>query len=121
VRLPAAVRREIQLPTDLQARCAPSPVPELHSREALAPVFADLNQDDATTHFIGQSTIFTLSNNRGTGEAYCLAHHVTAKGGNQRLMLASLRYYDTFVKVDGVWLFAERLLYVNWVDERALS
>ena len=36
-------------------------------------------------------------------------------------MLASLRYYDTFVKVDGVWLFAERLLYVNWVDERALS
>jgi hypothetical protein len=25
------------------------------------------------------------------------------------------------VKRDGVWLFAERLLYVDWVDERALS
>jgi len=36
-------------------------------------------------------------------------------------MLASLRYYDTFVKLDGVWMFAERLLYVDWVDERALS
>ncbi len=36
-------------------------------------------------------------------------------------MLASLRYYDTFVKRDDVWLFAERLLYVDWVDERALS
>jgi len=36
-------------------------------------------------------------------------------------MLASLRYNDTFVKRDGVWLFAERLLYVDWVDERALS
>jgi hypothetical protein len=36
-------------------------------------------------------------------------------------MLASLRYNDTFVKVDGTWLFAERLLYVIWVDERALS
>jgi hypothetical protein len=99
----------------------PKPSQELHSREALAPVFAELNQYDATTHFVGQSTIFTLTNERGTGEAYCLAHHVTVKAGNRRLMLASLRYYDTFVKLDGVWLFAERLLYVDWVDERALS
>jgi hypothetical protein len=36
-------------------------------------------------------------------------------------MVASLRYGDTFVKTDGVWLFSERLLYVDWVDERALS
>jgi hypothetical protein len=55
------------------------------------------------------------------GEAYCLPHHVTVNGGNGHLMLASLRYYDTFVKMDGAWLFAERLLYVDWVDERALS
>ncbi|HUE64340.1 MAG TPA: nuclear transport factor 2 family protein [Rhizomicrobium sp.] len=97
------------------------PSQELHSREALAPVFADLNQYDATTHFVGQSTIFTLTESRGTGETYCLAHHVTVKGANRRLMLASLRYNDTFVKLDGEWLFAERLLYVDWVDERALT
>ena len=35
----------------------PTPSMELHSREALAPVFADLNKYDATTHFVGQSTI----------------------------------------------------------------
>ena len=35
--------------------------------------------------------------------------------------VASLRYLDTFVKRDGAWLFAERLLHVDWVDERALS
>jgi hypothetical protein len=99
----------------------PKPSQELHSREALAPVFAELNQYDATTHFVGQSTIFTLTNDRGTGEAYCLAHHVTVKGGNRRLMVASLRYHDTFVKLDGVWMFAERQLCVDWVDERALS
>ena len=98
----------------------PTPSQELHSREALAPVFADLNKYDATTHFVGQSTIFTLTSERATGEAYCLAHHVTVKGGKRRLMLASLRYYDTFVKMDGIWLFAERLLYVDWVDERPL-
>src|ERR1700761_7909780 len=54
---------------------APKPSQELHSREALAPVFADLNKYDATTHFIGQSTLFTLEDDRAIGEAYCLAHH----------------------------------------------
>ena len=98
----------------------PAPSQELYSREALAPVFADLNQYDATTHFVGQCTIFTLTSDRGTGETYCLAHHVTLEGGKRRLMVASLRYLDTFVKTEGEWLFMERLLYVDWVDERPL-
>src|SRR5580698_4157088 len=58
----------------------PTPSQVLKSREALAPVFADLNKYDATTHFVGQSTVFTLTNGRATGEAYCLAHHVTVHG-----------------------------------------
>jgi ketosteroid isomerase-like protein len=99
----------------------PLPSQELHAREALAPVFADLNKYDATTHFVGQSTIFSLTADRATGEAYCLAHHVTAGDGKRRLMIASLRYLDTFAKIDGAWLFAERLLYVDWLEERALS
>jgi hypothetical protein len=99
----------------------PTPSQELHSREALAPVFADLNTYDATTHFVGQSTIFALTSDRATGEAYCLAHHVTVDGKERRLMVASLRYFDTFVKIGGAWLFAERQLYVDWVDERPLS
>jgi len=98
----------------------PTPSQELHSREALAPVFADLNKYDATMHFVGQSTILTLTPDNGTGEAYCLAHHLTLEGGKRSLMIAALRYYDTFVKVDGAWLFAERLLYVDWIEERAL-
>jgi SnoaL-like domain len=98
-----------------------TPAQELTSREALAPVFADLNKYDATTHFVGQSTIFMLTNERATGEAYCLAHHVIVDGEKRRLMVASLRYQDTFLKMDGSWLFAERLLYVDWLEERALS
>src|SRR6201984_2996689 len=99
----------------------PIPSQELHSREALAPVFADLNKYDATTHFVGQSTILSLTGERATGEAYCLAHHVTIDDGKRRLMVASLRYLDTFAKTDGSWLFAERKLYVDWMEERALS
>src|ERR1700730_11262100 len=42
----------------------PTPSQELHSREALAPVFAALNQYAATTHFVGQGTITSLSDDR---------------------------------------------------------
>jgi len=99
----------------------PKPSQELHSREALASVFADLNKYDATMHFVGQSTILSLEADRGTGEAYCLAHHLTIEGKKRKLMIAALRYNDTFVKVDGAWFFAERLLYVDWIEERVLS
>jgi ketosteroid isomerase-like protein len=97
------------------------PSQELHSREALAPVFADLNKYTATMHFVGQSTILSLTANRGTGEAYCLAHHLTIEGEKRQLMIAALRYLDTFVKIDGAWSFSERLLYVDWLEERSLS
>ena len=99
----------------------PTPSMDLRSRDALAPVFADLNKYDVTTHFVGQSTIETLTSDRATGEAYCLAHHVTVTGDQRRLMVASLRYLDAFAKIDGAWFFSERLLYVDWVDERPLS
>jgi len=97
------------------------PSQELHSREALAPVFADLNQYAATMHFLGQTTILTLTGDRGTGETYCMPHHLTIAGEKWRLMIAALRYLDTFVKMDGAWLFEERRLYVDWIEERALS
>jgi hypothetical protein len=86
---------------------------ELRSRDALAPVFADLNKYDATTHFVGQSTIFSLTDAKATGESYCLAHHVSVADGKRHLMIASLRYLDMFVREDGGWLFAERRLYVT--------
>src|SRR6201999_675710 len=47
----------------------------LHGRDALAPVFDDLNRYQATTHFNGQSTI-VLDGNRATGESYTMAHHL---------------------------------------------
>ena len=91
---------------------------ELHGRQSLAPVFDALNAYAATMHFNGQSTI-DLDGDRATGESYCLAHHLTENtDGSRTLMVASIRYLDTFVKHDGNWLFAERRLMVNWTDTR---
>jgi SnoaL-like domain len=102
----------------LHERQGPEAVAGTAFARDLAPVFDDLNKYDATTHFVGQSTILTLTGDRATGEAYCLAHHVTVNGDKRTLMVASLRYNDTFVKINGAWLFAERLLYVDWIDDR---
>jgi hypothetical protein len=93
------------------------PTQELSGREALTPVFEALNNYQATMHFNGQSTI-TLDGDRATGESYCIAHHLFTEGGERKLMVAHLRYDDTFVKVDGAWLFGERNLYVDWTETR---
>ena len=91
----------------------------LYGRNALAPVFAALNQYQTTTHFNGQSTA-DLHGDQATGETYCIAHHLTVDGENRTLMLASIRYLDQFAKVGGEWLFSERKLRVDWTDTRAL-
>ena len=93
------------------------PTQVLDGREALTPVFDGLNRYQATVHFNGQSTI-ALDGERATGESYCIAHHLFTENGERKLMIAWLRYGDTFVKVDGAWLFAERKLYVDWIETR---
>ena len=96
---------------------AAEPSQELHSREDLAPVFAHLNVYQATTHFNGQSTL-AVEGDRANGETYCLAHHLSVADGQRTLMIASIRYLDTFSKRDGAWLFAERKLMVDWIETR---
>lgn len=95
------------------------PSDDLHGREALTPVFENLNTYEVTTHFNGQSTV-RLDGDRATGETYCLAHHVYSADGGRKLMLASLRYRDTFTKDEGTWRFGERRLYVDWTDTRTV-
>lgn len=96
-----------------------NPTQEVHSRESLAPVFENLKSYKMTTHFNGQSTV-QLDGSRATGVSYCLAHHVSAGVGKDSLMVASIRYLDTFAKQDGEWYFAERSLMVDWVENRPL-
>ena len=89
----------------------------IDGREGLTPVFEDLRQYQATTHFNGQSTV-TLDGDRATGLSYTIAHHLYTVDGVRMIMIASLRYRDTFVKIDGAWLFAERNLLLDWSETR---
>jgi SnoaL-like domain len=96
------------------------PTEDLHSREQLTPVFDALNQYEVTMHFNGQSTM-SLDGERATGETYCIAHHVFSPEGDRKIMLAYLRYLDSFVKQGGTWLFTERNLYLEFSDTRTLG
>src|SRR6478736_9279313 len=89
----------------------------LEGREALTPVFADLNRYEATTHFNGQSTV-QIDGDHATGESYTIAHHLFTSDGERKIMVASLRYLDRFVKVNGAWFFEERQLVVDWTETR---
>jgi len=93
----------------------------LQGRAALTPVFDDLNRYEVTTHFNGQSTV-TIDGNRATGESYTIAHHVFfTEDGTRKIMIASLRYLDTFAKIDQSWYFAERKLILDWSETRSLG
>src|SRR4029079_16475784 len=58
----------------------------LHGREALTPVFADLNRYEVTTHFNGQSTV-ELESDRATGESYTIAHHLFTDDGVRKIRI----------------------------------
>ena len=96
------------------------PTDDLRGRDSLTPVFENLKTYEVTTHFNGQSTV-VLDGDRATGESYCLAHHVYSADGERRIMIASLRYRDAFIKEDGTWRFEERRLYVDWTETRTLD
>jgi hypothetical protein len=92
----------------------------LEGREALTPVFDDLNRYEATMHFNGQSTV-ALDGERATGESYTIAHHVFTEDGVRQIMVAWLRYLDVFARIDGSWYFAERKLILDWSETRPLG
>jgi hypothetical protein len=94
------------------------PTQTVRGRDGLAPVFENLNTYQATTHFNGQSAV-EIYGNTAKGESYCIAHHLTVDGKKRTLMVASIRYIDTFSKENGAWLFAERKLMVDWTDTRS--
>ena len=96
------------------------PTQEIRGRDGLRPVFENLKTYEATTHFNGQSTV-VWAQDSATGVSYCLAHHVKVDGPHRSLMIASIRYLDQFVKMDGHWYFRQRKLLVDWIDNRPLG
>ena len=92
----------------------------LEGRASLAPVFADLNRYQQTMHFNGQSTV-SFEESRATGDSYTIAHHVYIEEGIRMMMVAWLRYLDSFTKIDQSWYIADRQIILQWSETRPLG
>ena len=89
----------------------------LEGRDALTPVFADLHRYDVTTTSTARARSRSTAN-MASGQSYTIAHHFFSEDGSRKIMIASLRYLDTFAKIDGSWYFAERKLLLDWSETR---
>jgi hypothetical protein len=95
------------------------PVQTVSGREELASTFAGLiAQYDATTYINGQCTLERTGPTTATGETYCMAFHILHDVEQRFLLTMSIRYLDSFTKIDGEWLIAERKLIFDWTDRR---
>ena len=98
----------------------PEPTRRFRGRAALAPVFDELKNYQATMHFNGQCTT-TLDGLRASAVTDCLVHELSVDETAHTLMIVAIRYLDSLVKKDGKWLIRQRQVAVDWTETRALQ
>ena len=96
-----------------------APARERRGHDALAGIIDYVSRYSVTTHFIGNHTAW-VDGDRATGETYCLAHHVSERDGEQRLVVMSIRYQDGYVRTGGAWKFERRDFLLDWQEDRPL-
>ncbi|WP_332371819.1 nuclear transport factor 2 family protein [Lactococcus cremoris] len=86
--------------------------------------FEALKQYEKTFHFIGQVQIALDSEKprQASAYVYTIAHHViTKENGEKSLMIAYLRYDDSFEKTESGWKFKHRELHADVIEHRDLK
>jgi hypothetical protein len=101
-------------------------VPPTQSGDATAHLVATLRSRDGqatmsrsrevTTHFNSQSTDTPEGDRRELHDR----PPVYTEDGERKIMAASQRYLDNFIKIDG-WYFAERKLILGWNETRSFT
>lgn len=89
-------------------------------REEIATAIKGLTRYVATFHFVGNHYV-TVDGDTGTGEAYCIAHHLLGESGSQVDHVMMIRYQDQYRREPDGWKLAERELRVDWTEERTVS
>jgi len=79
-----------------------------------------LHNYSATLHLIGNQ-FGEWQGDTYEGETYCVAHHVYAREGEQRMWEVGIRYRDSIALVDGSYKYTGRYLNVLWQDDRVMQ
>ena len=75
-----------------------------------------------TTHMIGGQVLHHDGEGLG-GVTVCRAHHLydsrrNGSEGGSRMLVMALRYHDRYVRSSDGWRFRERLLRLDWLEDR---
>jgi len=90
--------------------------------EKLRGIIARLNTLYASTFHTVRNQTTVIDGTTAQAETYSVAMHIlNSAEGDRKRMDMGIRYQDSFVRQDGVWLFAKRELIVDWVETTVLS
>ena len=75
-----------------------------------------------TTHMIGGQVV-EADGEGATGLTVCRAHHLydsrrNGSEGGSRMLVMALRYQDRYVRTGQGWRFGQRLLRLDWLEDR---
>jgi hypothetical protein len=101
-------------------RDSPVPSQKLRGRAALAPICEQLRAYQATMHLNGQSST-RIDGLRASGVTWCLVHHLKVEGTVHTVMIAAIRYLDSYVKRNSAWLIRQRQVMVDWTATQTLT
>jgi SnoaL-like domain len=101
-------------------RSSPVPTQKLRGRASLAPICEQLQAYQATMHINGQSST-RIDGLRASGVTCCLVHHLKVEGTVRSVMIAAIRYLDSYVKRDSTWLIRQRQVMVDWIEAQTLT
>jgi hypothetical protein len=94
-----------------------APHSTLKGRAAIRAALAVLNTFTVTLHMNGQSDV-AVQGDRAIGETYCLVHEFTRQNEQRKCQTLGIRYYDSFLREENQWYFAERKLVIDFSDTR---
>ena len=97
------------------------PVRERVGREAIATAFAGLSRYEVTLHVVANHYV-EIDGDTGTGETYCLAHHVhPVDDGSRGDFVMAIRYLDRYRRLDEGWRLELRELQVEFTEDRPVT
>ena len=104
--------REIFSPDlNMQIYMGENMILEFDNLDDMVKAFSAAGMSKASFHQVGQQVIDFTGETHATGISYLIAHVVNEVDGKDQLTQHTLRYYDTFVKIDGRWWIKSRKQY----------
>lgn len=89
------------------------PLYEMVGHDEICQGMAGLERYDTTFHFVGNQLI-EVDGDHGSGETYCIAHHLYDHGGARMNYTMHIRYQDRYRRTPEGWRIEERLLALDF-------